>query len=446
MELRNALDQLAADVPPPPPAPDLWARGVRRRRRTRTLAAAGVLAGVAGGAGVASVVTDRPSPPPVASALDELALPDRLWSPSPWLEGTDELGPPGPVAMLFWDNMRRSTWWGGERGGFVAVSAVDGSYRYLDELGGVNGFGPVLSPDGRYVAFPSLSEAPPADGAELTADGYAVYDALTGEVVEQHVGDAPLGIDADLPLVWTPDSAHVLVDVCRIDDADASGFSCTGVGTDVLNVGTGEVRRLPTQVVLDVVGRSDDSLLVQRARGRLGTLDVESGQVTPVGRLDSSGMQQRSSMYLDEAAGTVTVATQVDNDSSGQLSLARVPVAEGRSSEAAWRPAPVDGNAEVLGPWRDRGLLLLQSQGRESAVRGVELRGQGEGLAATSVTTVVSIEDEFTGSALQVADVLGGRPFADRPAPDEPMDPRLLPGAGLALLAGAAVWLLRRRR
>ncbi len=446
-KLRDALDDLASDVPAPAPSPELWERGVRRRRRIRASAAAAVLVVVAGGAGALSTATttSRPDAPPVVSSPDEPALPDRLWSPSPWLEGTDELGPPGPVAMLFWDNLNRATWWGGSRGGFVAVSAVDGSYRYVDELADVDAFAPVLSPDGRYVAFPSLRADAPAAGAEPAADGYAVYDAVTGGVSEHRVQDAPQGVDPGLSPVWTPDSSTLLVELCRIDRSDADGFACTGIGADVLDVASGEVHRLPDSSLTDVVGRTDDALLLELGDGEVGTLDAGTGAVTPVGRLDLSALQERSFLHLDEESGTVTVAGRRDDDTvSGRLELARFPL----GGAPTWRPAPVRGYAEVLGPWRDGGLLLLQAEGPRSSVRGVGLAGRGSEVSATDVATVVAVEEGFSGSNLQTAWDLATRPSVDRPEPDEPTDPRLLPAAGLALLllGGVAAAVRLRRR
>src|SRR4051812_8665492 len=100
--LHDRLADLADDAPPGGPAPDLWERGRRyhRQRRVGTLAIAGAacvaLVAIAGLSWQQSGGLPEPAAPPSV----ERALPDRLWTPSPWLPGTDEAGPLGPLAAV----------------------------------------------------------------------------------------------------------------------------------------------------------------------------------------------------------------------------------------------------------------------------------------------------------------------------------------------------------
>ena len=70
---------------------------------------------------------------------EELHLPRTVYAPSPWAEGTDELGPPGPLAVLAGGERKVRDGLTGSRSypSYYGVSAVDGSARFLDlPLGG----------------------------------------------------------------------------------------------------------------------------------------------------------------------------------------------------------------------------------------------------------------------------------------------------------------------
>ncbi|MCW2794154.1 MAG: hypothetical protein JWO76_3252, partial [Nocardioides sp.] len=127
--LHDRLSRLADEAPVALPEPGLWQRGrrYRRRRRAGTLAIVGaaVLAlGVLAGTTWQRSSVDGPQP-----ANSAPALPDRIWSPSPWLEGTDDAGELGQLAAII-DAERGS--WIGKSPGLVGVSATTGEYRFLD--------------------------------------------------------------------------------------------------------------------------------------------------------------------------------------------------------------------------------------------------------------------------------------------------------------------------
>ena len=89
-DLRDELHTLAERRHAAVPPPDLWRRGVRRHRRVRAVAAATVVAAVSLGVLVTTLGWDarRTSDPLPAESLSEGAIPDRLHTPSQWLDGT----------------------------------------------------------------------------------------------------------------------------------------------------------------------------------------------------------------------------------------------------------------------------------------------------------------------------------------------------------------------
>ena len=204
--LHDRLAELADDAPPGGPAPELWARGRRyhRVRRAGTLAivsaAVLVLVAITGLSWQQSGGLPEPAAPPGATR----ALPDRLWTPSPWLPGTDEDGPLGDLAVVMRSD--RSSWSGTEQG-LVGVSATTGEYRFLDlpdqEPGDV-----ALSPDGRKVAYwlTGTTSGSPSDTGPVT--GVAVYDATTGDVKRADISTEH-GLDASA-LLWADDGELVL--------------------------------------------------------------------------------------------------------------------------------------------------------------------------------------------------------------------------------------------
>src|SRR5690349_15682238 len=105
-QLREAMLDLAAHAPSVARPDETAARTWRRARRVRAAAAAAavcvVLAVLAGIIASAGVITLHESAPEVSQPYDpaKLALPDKVWRPSPWTSGTDEDGPLGPLALI----------------------------------------------------------------------------------------------------------------------------------------------------------------------------------------------------------------------------------------------------------------------------------------------------------------------------------------------------------
>jgi len=93
-ELHERLAGLASVTPATSPPPDLWPRGVRRRRvvaagRTAVVAVLVLMVGLGGWAWHQT----RPVEP--ADTHGTPHLPDGFYTPSPWLPSFD--GPPGPL-------------------------------------------------------------------------------------------------------------------------------------------------------------------------------------------------------------------------------------------------------------------------------------------------------------------------------------------------------------
>ncbi|MGH3345338.1 MAG: hypothetical protein ACRDO4_00015, partial [Nocardioides sp.] len=208
--LHDQLSRLADEATPPATAPggrELWDRGVRYRRRLRVGTAAIASAGVAVLALVAGVTLQAAGPQPEPIPADAPAgIPSRIHTPSPWLPGTNDAGPPGQVVALLGADRGA---WTGTTYGLVAISAATGDYRFLDLPGWYELEAPVLSPDGRHVAYwttGTTTSTPNAENGGNPAAGIAVYDTVTGDVVEHEFstehGLSPTGLG------WR-DSSHL---------------------------------------------------------------------------------------------------------------------------------------------------------------------------------------------------------------------------------------------
>ena len=152
--LHDRLADLAEAAPSPTAGGDLWGRGRALGRRRTAVTVGSALAClvllVSTGFSWASL-----APPQWAPATGgELEFPDRFFEPSPWLDGTDEAGPIGPLVAVI-PAKRRD--WSTTTNGVVGVSATTGEYRFLDLAGArTNPREPTdveLSPQGGHVAY-----------------------------------------------------------------------------------------------------------------------------------------------------------------------------------------------------------------------------------------------------------------------------------------------------
>jgi hypothetical protein len=445
IDLSKGLGEIADDAPTAHlSAEALWRDGTRRRNRRRAGAATAVVASVAllaGGVVVAGGVL-RTDPPPVADASTQGRLPDRVWMPSPWTQGTARAGDPGRIAVMFWDNGQRRSLGGPEGGGYVTVSAVDGAYRYLDadglQLDGATP--PVLSPDGRYLAYQLAS--PGAAAPTDPSRGWAVYDAQTGAVRRHVPDDVPLGVGTSSP-VWTPDSSTLLMDVCRVTQVDASTQSCTTRRTDVWEVPTDEHWSISGVLAADVVGRSGQDLLVREGQdGPVGRLDVRSGEVEQLGR-PGGGTYTEQTLGIDPTGRRATVATVFERLSGWDLEVVREGLGPRDGTEVA---VPVVEGARYV-----EALDVLED-GRVLAA--VQTEADGWSIALTDAASPLARRDvvglgDYGGAQLQVATALAATPTATGVRPPDLRDPRAGIGGialALGLAGGVALAAWRRRR
>jgi hypothetical protein len=209
--LRDRLTDLAGHTPPGAPPPDLWTRGVRRRRLAQagTTALVAVLILLVGVGGWTVHRTQRGIEP--VDTRGTAHLPDRFFAPSPWLHAFD--GPPGrlvAVGVAERKSLLHSTT------SAYGVTASGGEYGFLD-LSGLadrvdyaSAVPPALSPDGRYVAYwvtgtPSGSANTQLYGQTIT--GVAIFDAVTGQTQKAELRTAH-GL-APETLAWS--DRHTLV-------------------------------------------------------------------------------------------------------------------------------------------------------------------------------------------------------------------------------------------
>lgn len=136
-------------------------------------------------------------------------MPDHVWAPSQWAATVGEGDRPGPLALIA-ESSRRTPWLGTTSPQWYAVSAVDQSYTWLELPGReqTDGAEVVLSPDGRMVGY-FLAGDPARDDAQSDVVGYAVYDAVTGQVHQRRV-PTERGL-APFALTWSPDSRRLVV-------------------------------------------------------------------------------------------------------------------------------------------------------------------------------------------------------------------------------------------
>jgi hypothetical protein len=218
-QLREAFHDLAetthegAGSLPAPGAHDLWTRGRRARRRqiTSSVVVAGAVLALVGA--VAPTVTEQLGTTPLPASYDEadLAVPDRIWTPSSWAPEAGADNPPGPLALIGLAS-RRSPWLATRSGAWFGVSAVDQTYRWLDLPGQATSEDAQaisLSPDGTRLAY-ALGGEPSEPDPQSDVVGFAVLDLVTGEVTER-VHETRFGLRSDERLVWSGDSQWLMI-------------------------------------------------------------------------------------------------------------------------------------------------------------------------------------------------------------------------------------------
>ncbi|HSS66923.1 MAG TPA: hypothetical protein VLK34_00125 [Nocardioidaceae bacterium] len=463
--LRQSLSDLAEDATVATPRANTWAdaRRSHRRRLVGGIAAstAAVLAVVTGSIALVapsmrqnSGVTDQP-----AYVIGDLALPTNVSQPSPWESGTADAGPPGPLAVLG-ETLDRRTSWFHTSDAYYGISAVDGSYRYLDlpHLA-LNGTA-VLSPDGTHVAYWTQSKT---STEQTTVDGYAVYDTTSGKTATHTIADRDV---VPRLLVWAPGSNELMAAyrVGPLDDREAQ------VGkTDVLDVATDQ----STVVALrhdvqpgESASWSANGIAFWRAP-KLTVIDPQTGGVlmdlgltpTPVG----GGKQPRSGGVAWSPDLSTLAFAALYPKSSGPL-LQETSLG---TFHAGGVGAQLQGRDRPLGPpiirrvtpfaavyhllgWRDDthalvlGVPTAAQAVRADVVPGIYSinveTGDYERLASVSLNDSAWIR----GIATSVSD----HPFVNRPGPTSHRDPRTVWAviAMVVLLSATVLFVVLRSR
>jgi hypothetical protein len=227
-DLRERMQALAEDAPREvQSSSDLWGAGVRRGRRQRAAAVASAVAAVVLVGGLGSQLVEPSTSVPADAPESQLHLARSVYAPHPWTRGTDEAGPPGPLAALSMATRHVTEGAFGKRevAAPFGVSAVDGSAVFLDLPGTLDGDGSsrlgygaiALSPNGRKVGYVRYADEPAASEAHedlwhpSSVIGWGVYDTVTGVVTELRVPGVHevRGMDA-FEIRFTGDSRYLL--------------------------------------------------------------------------------------------------------------------------------------------------------------------------------------------------------------------------------------------
>ena len=433
-ELRDQLADLAnrsADVPSPPP--DLWQRGIRRRRRSRVLQVACVLA-VGLVAGLLPWTGPDPEPPPVDGTGAAGAIPSRLVTPPTRLGDTAD-HPIGPLAVIAGAERGRRWWFGGSANGTVAVSAVTGEYRFLDLPAAVEPDAATfdarasmaLSPDGRSVAYWVRHPDDPD-----WVGGWAVYDTVSGDVV-RHAVASQVGLDPRV-LAWSSDLELVV-----------------GYGV-VTERGRDTVASTRTRTVLwDLTAPDRASPLPRSLADVSWVATTRGGFAALVG--DELGLWTRGRAQPDYLRSVVGRREAVEGSVSpdlGSLVLVEQPYDGGAERLLVGRVRPTGVGLATLAV----GLRVFDVLGWSDATHVVVRASppgspQRTGAYAVDVGTgehrLLVREDRLNwiGSPRYATD-LWARPTVPRPEPDGPTPWWVYAGGASGLLLGA--WGVRRWR
>jgi hypothetical protein len=435
--LHDRLADLADEAPTALPAPGLWDRGRRyhRRRRAGTLAVVGAAVVVLATLGGVSWQRSAPQPAP---ATGSVGLPDRVWTPSPWLPDTDA---PGRLVAI--TTAARGAWTG-MQDGVAGISATTGEYAFLDlpdaEL--EPGIGePVLSPDGRQVAYWLTGETTGSpNSASGPVTGVGVLDTETGRVT-RHWISTPHGLSADI-LAWA-DARTVVFEAGQYDGGDDDSAMARDSGK-VGSVWTWSPGSEPQPLLGVPPGASFEGA----AHGRV-VLDPRS---SPPGRPHQivEVVDPNRSRFVDypDPSSRLGSLNFVAPDASGHR-LAVVPgsrnpnyVVAGAVGEL--RRVPNSDDTWGVVDWLDSDTIVTLRRTRDRAM-------EGSALYRVSVSTgesheLVRFPASSYGGGWKFATDLLGAPSVHADEPPRPLDPRWVAGLSLFTVLSAGLWLLAWRR
>lgn len=436
-DLHERLSDLASHVPPASPPPDLWSRGVRRRRMVEAgRAAVALVLALLVGVGGWAWHTGRAVEP--ASPRGMPHIPDRLYRPSPWLSSFG--APPGPLVALLpaeRKSLFRTT------SGLVGVTGSSGEYGFLDLPSDAVTDAqrpetpPSVSPDGRHVAFWTTgtpSGTPNTHMVGVTITGVGVYDTVSGRV-ERAPLETTHGLDPDL-LSWADDHTLV-VGLVQADHGDENPDSCcdghwTGLATwDIEGNAGAEMLTSPMPIFVDThTTTGGGGLIVWSNSGRrVHVIDPRPPGKDRWYRLPTSTQQAALSPDGEHLAF-------VANPAKGRLLVGDLPPRAHDSVARLREPASERGFVRVVA-WQDDAHVVVERrvEERTRAAYRLEVVDTTSGRAQVLVGSARS-GDQRDPAGSEFAAGLLSAPVAKATPPPRPWNRR---GTTIGLLIGAAL-------
>jgi hypothetical protein len=418
--LTERLRDLADEAPAPLSASGLWREGQsRHRRRIVTVAAVvGAFVALAAGTGYGSWHSRQPDPAaPPATNSGPMAIPDRFFTPSPWLSST---ATPGRLVAVL-HATRDHFPWGSANDQIVGVSAGSQRYRFIDlPQRSTADLDVALSPDGRHLAYwisgPTRKQTS-YDWPPVT--GIAIDDLTTGQV-ETHQIASDYGLVGET-LQWT-DASTVVVECSRF--LRRQGAFSSGPFLRAYRVGSRAWTALPG--ASQEVVQSEDVFADMPSYRRIDLYDPRTGK--GMGHVRLSQLVWKAA--LDPAGGRVAGIWAGSNRSGPPSKLLVGMMRHGRVT--LQRPPATGRYYGVLG-WADaRHIVATTSAGTN-------------GLALVSVDVVtgsqrVLVRTPWTEVEI-AADALEHPVTAPAVVPPTPWNPRPIAAwslLALVLLSGGA--------
>lgn len=432
--LHDRLADLATDAPSGGPVLDLWDRGRRYQRRRRVGTAVIMAAVVVLVAGVVGLDLQRSAPEPLP-ADGPVGLPDQVWTPSPWLPSTDR---PGRLVAVS-SAERRS--WRGVQPSWVGISATTGTYAFLDLANAVPERADAeLAPDGRHVAYwltgPTTGTANSSSGP---VTGVAILDVTSGTMTPHWIATEH-GLMPDF-LSWA-DADTLVFSAGQIrggDDASSMDQSSGTFGTVTEWTLGGTPEAVP--------GVQRGAFLGGAAHGRILVSQDPSRKSGPQHLLvDLDRPDAARGVRVPQVAGSTGSLHFVALDQSGRRvalvpgSQSPHPVAAGAWGAVRRLPGPV--RAFGVADWLDGDTVVTLVPHPGFLTSSFD---------RVSISTGASEElvrmPESSGGGWQFATDLFGAPSVAAVEPPTPMDPRLVAGTVVLIVAlGLGALLSWRRR
>lgn len=460
--LREALHSLADDAPAIDTTESTSGRTWHHARaaRRRTIAAvsfAVALVLVGSLLAIGFTVNARPTPAtPTPYNESALAVPNRIWTPSPWTPSTDDVGPPGPLALIA-TAPHRDSWFHTDGDALFGVSAVDGSYRFIDlpniDLGDSSDAKVALSPDGTKIGYWLLGNVP-SSLKQSNDVGFAVYNTVTGKV-SRHPVPSRYGVNPSW-LTWTGDSGYLVASFSQYaPNTRAGGGTSRGVPAQAWDLGSGTTREISgvDGETVPTTGTGADLVYFESAHTMV-TVDVAAGTRTRTGvtgRGYFGGIISPSGRWLVFGAAFADGGARVFSSLTGgvttdEVDLAKRPVA----GRATWRASPLDTHSDATGVvgWLDDSHVLVRVWFTSRSRAMARERLASLDVQSGQLTTQMRLAGRQQVSPDPAIGLLS-RPFRQGQPPHSYQDPRLVPGITMGIVAGLLViiglgWLYRR--